>query len=98
MLDRRLLPPVTAPFSAASGVLTVIGDARDNTISVSRRVDGSIQVDDIGVFQGANGTTFTTDVSVPIRGGTATVANTRLIQEFGLGGNDHLSLNEVNGP
>ena len=29
--------------------------------------------------------------------GSATVANTRLIQVFGLGGNDNLSLNETNG-
>ena len=32
LLDRRILPAVTATFSAAQGVLTVIGDAQDNTI------------------------------------------------------------------
>ena len=32
-----------------------------------------------------------------IQGGTATVANTSLIQMFGLGGNDNLSLDETNG-
>ena len=33
LLDRRILPAVTATFSAAHGVLTVIGDAHDNTIT-----------------------------------------------------------------
>ena len=42
MLDRRILPAVTATFSAAQGVLTVIGDAQDNTITVSRDAAGTI--------------------------------------------------------
>ena len=75
LLDRRILPAVTATFSAAQGVLTVIGDAQDNTIVVSRDAAGSILV---------NGG------AVTILGGTATVANTSLIQMFGLGGNDNL--------
>jgi Ca2+-binding RTX toxin-like protein len=81
-LDRRLLPAVTATFSAAQGLLTIIGDAQDNTITVSRNAAGSI------LINGGN----TTPSS---RG--ATVANTRLIQIFGLGGNDRLSLNESSG-
>ena len=44
LLDRRILPAVTATFSAAQGVLTVIGDAHDNTIVVSRDAAGSILV------------------------------------------------------
>ena len=35
--------------------------------------------------------------AVIVQGGTATVANTTLIQVFGLDGNDNLSLNETNG-
>src|SRR4030095_10425628 len=34
---------------------------------------------------------------VPVQGGTATVANTSLIQVFGQGGNDTITLSEVNG-
>ena len=71
LLDRRILPAVSATFSAAQGVLTVVGDAKDNTIVVSRDAAGSILV---------NGG------AVSVRGGRATVANTRLIQLFGLGG------------
>ena len=63
-------------------MLTVIGDALDNTIAVSRNAAGSILVD---------------GGAVTIRGGQATVANTTLIQLFGLDGDDNLSLNETNG-
>jgi Ca2+-binding RTX toxin-like protein len=82
LLDRRVLPAVTATFSAIQGVLTVNGDANDNTIAVSRDAAGRILV---------NGG------AVAIRGGNATVASTRLIQIFGLDGNDNLSLDETNG-
>jgi Ca2+-binding RTX toxin-like protein len=82
LLDRRVLPAVTATFSAAQGVLSVTGDANDNTIAVSRNAAGSILVN--------NG-------AVSVLGGRATVANTNLVQIFGLGGNDTLSLNETNG-
>ena len=82
LLDRRVLPTVTATFSAAQGVLSVIGDAQDNTIAVSRDAGGTILV---------NGG------AVTVSGGMDTVANTKLIQIFGLGGNDNLSLNETNG-
>jgi Ca2+-binding RTX toxin-like protein len=64
------------------GVLTVLGDNLDNTIDVSRDATGNLLV---------NGG------AVSIRGGSSTVANTRLIQAFGLNGNDHISLNEANG-
>ena len=82
LLDRRLLPAVTASFSAAAGILTVLGDAQGNSIGVSRDAAGSILV---------NGG------SITVRGGRATVANTKLIQIFGLGGNDNLFLDEANG-
>ncbi len=81
-LGERVLPSVTATFSAATGVLTVMGDAQDNNVAVSRNAGGTILV---------NGG------AVAVQGGTATVANTRRIQVFGLGGNDNLSLNEANG-
>ena len=47
---------VTASFSPAGGVLTVFGDALDNTITISRNAAGTILV---------NGG------AVPIQGGTA---------------------------
>ena len=64
------------------GVLTIIGDNLNNTIDVSRDAGGNLLV---------NGG------AVSIRGAAATVANTRLIHVFGLGGNDSISLNEANG-
>ena len=83
LLDRRILPAVTATFSPAAGMLTVVGDALDNTIVVSRDPAGTLLVN--------NG-------AITIHGGRATVANTSLIQMFGLGGNDNLSVNESHGP
>jgi Ca2+-binding RTX toxin-like protein len=81
-LDDRIMPAVTGSFSAAAGVLTVFGDAGNNTIVVSRDAAGRILV---------NGG------AVAIQGGTATVANTRLIQVFGQDGNDTIALDETNG-
>ena len=63
-------------------MLTVFGDTLDNTITVSRNAAGNILI---------NGG------AVAIQGGTATVANTSLIQVFGQGGNDTITLNEANG-
>ena len=82
LLDRRVLPAVTATFSAAQGMLTVIGDAKDNTIVVSRDAAGSILVNGGGVT---------------VLGGKPTVANTSLIQIFGQGGNDKSRSDETNG-
>jgi len=73
---------VTAFFNPTTGVLTVFGDALDNNIVISRNAAGTILV---------NGG------AVPILGGTATVANTSLIQGFGQAGNDTITLNESNG-
>src|SRR5262249_20052579 len=73
-------PAITASFSG--GVLTVTGNAQDNTIVVSRNTAGTILVNGGAVI---------------VQGGTATVANTTLIQVSGLDGNDSLSLDETNG-
>jgi Ca2+-binding RTX toxin-like protein len=81
-LSERILPAVTAFFSAGTGILSVFGDSQDNTIVVSRDAAGQIQVNGGAVF---------------VRGGTPTVANTALIQVFGLSGNDLISLDEANG-
>jgi Ca2+-binding RTX toxin-like protein len=81
-LSERILPAVTATFTPGTGVLSVLGDAQNNTIVVSRDAAGRILV---------NGG------AVGILGGTATVANTTLIQVFGQDGNDTISLNEANG-
>jgi Ca2+-binding RTX toxin-like protein len=62
--------------------LTVTGDNLDNTITLSRNAAGAILV---------NGG------AVMIKGGVPTVANVALIQAFGLGGDDAISLNEANG-
>src|SRR5689334_3331281 len=67
LLDERILPAITATFSTATGTLSVVGDAQDNTIVVSRDAAGQILV---------NGG------AVAIQGGAATVANTALIQVF----------------
>ncbi len=81
-LGERLALSVTASFSPGAGVLSVIGDAQDNTIVVSRNAAGQLLV---------NGG------AVTIQGGAATVANTTLIQVFGQAGNDKISLDETNG-
>ena len=64
------------------GILTVLGDAQDNNLAISRDAAGKILV---------NGG------SVAILGGTPTVANTRSILVLGLAGNDTLTMDEVNG-
>jgi Ca2+-binding RTX toxin-like protein len=81
-LDDRVMPAITASFTPGAGVLTVFGDALNNTIAVSRNAAGNILV---------NGG------AVAVLGGTSTVANTGLIQAFGQGGNDTITLDEANG-
>jgi Ca2+-binding RTX toxin-like protein len=73
---------VIASFSAQTGMLSVFGDAQDNTITISRNTAGLILV---------NGG------AVAIAGGAPTVANTARIQVFGLGGNDRIELDEASG-
>ena len=43
-LESRLMPAVTAVFSPGSAVLSVFGDAQDNTITLSRNAAGTILV------------------------------------------------------
>jgi Ca2+-binding RTX toxin-like protein len=62
--------------------LTVFGDNLDNNITTSRNAAGTILI---------NGG------AVNVQGGTPTVANTALIQVFGQGGNDTITLNEASG-
>jgi len=68
--------------SFSAGVLSVFGDNLDNNIAISRDAAGKLLV---------NGG------AVAVTGGTATVANTSLIQVFGQGGNDTITLTETNG-
>jgi Ca2+-binding RTX toxin-like protein len=81
-MESRLMLAVTASFSPGAGILTVFGDSLNNTIDVSRNAAGQILV---------NGG------AVAIQGGTPTVANTALVQSFGQGGNDTITMNEANG-
>ncbi|HYE21335.1 MAG TPA: calcium-binding protein, partial [Tepidisphaeraceae bacterium] len=81
-LEHRIQFAVTASFAPGSGLLSVFGDNLDNNITVSRNAAGNLLV---------NGG------AVSILGGSATVANTSLIQVFGQGGNDTITLNEASG-
>jgi Ca2+-binding RTX toxin-like protein len=81
-LESRIMPAVTASFSPGAGVLSVFGDNLDNTITLSLNAAGNILVN--------NG-------AVQVVGGSPTVANTALIQTFGQGGNDAITLSETNG-
>ena len=71
---------VTATFQPGTGVLTVFGDNLNNNATVSRNAAGNILI---------NGG------AINIIGGTPTVANTSLIQVFGQGGNDTITLDEI---
>ena len=77
-------PPAFAATTAtfSAGVLTVVGDNLNNNIVISRNAAGAILI---------NGG------AIAVQGGTPTVANTSLIQVFGQGGNDVISLNEISG-
>jgi Ca2+-binding RTX toxin-like protein len=70
---------VTATYTPVSKLLSVFGDANSNNVTISRNAAGALLV---------NGG------AVVIRGGTATVANTNLIQVFGQTGADILTLDE----
>ena len=88
VLAAGVLAATSVPANAAvsstfsNGVLTVNGDALNNTITISRDAAGTILV---------NGG------AVAVVGGTPTVANTSLVQVFGLDGQDVISLNQANG-
>ncbi len=72
----------TATFTSSAGLLSVVGDAADNTITVSRNAAGRILV---------NGG------AVSVGGDVPTVANTDQIQISGVGGVDVLSVDETAG-
>lgn len=75
------ITPAVNAFFSA-GILSINGDNANNTIDVSRDAAGKLLI---------NGG------AIAIKGGTATVANTKSISIFGQNGNDTLSLNEANG-
>ena len=72
----------TASFIVNGGILSVFGDNASNNIVISRNAAGAILV---------NGG------AVQVAGGAPNVANTQLIQVFGLGGPDTITLSEANG-
>src|SRR5882724_11078699 len=73
---------ITASFSPTSRILTVLDDATDGTITMSRNAAGNI---------------FVNGGAVAIVGGSPTIANTSLIQVFGQAGNDKITVDESNG-
>src|SRR4051812_32962939 len=73
---------VKATFSPSTRGLSGVGDSTNDTIRTSRNAAGQILV---------NGG------AVPIAGGSATVANTAVIQVFSQAGNDIITLDESNG-
>jgi Ca2+-binding RTX toxin-like protein len=73
---------VLGTFSPGTGVLALVGDANSNAIAAGRNGAGTIL---------ANGG------AVAILGGTPTVANTKLIQVFGVGAGDTIALDESKG-
>ena len=72
----------TATFIPAPGLLTESGDNGNNSLVTSRDAAGQLLV---------NGG------AVPVLSGPATVANTSVIQAFGLDGADTIALDETNG-
>lgn len=81
-LESRALLAVTASFSAASGLLSVVGDAEDNVISIAWADDGRVLVN--------NG-------EVDISGDTPNANNFHAISALGMDGNDEIVLDESNG-
>jgi Ca2+-binding RTX toxin-like protein len=73
---------IKASFSPTAHLLSVVGDDAVDAITVSRDPAGNILI---------NGG------AIVITGGPATVANTAMIQVFGQGGNDTITLDEANG-
>src|SRR5690242_19391996 len=80
-LGERIVPAVVA-FVSSPGNLMVVGDSANNTITVSRTPNGTIQV---------NG------AAVPFGGGVLNVAQTALITVTAGPGNDTVTFNTTNG-
>ncbi|MFO1302137.1 MAG: calcium-binding protein [Burkholderiales bacterium] len=76
------LQGITSSFSSSSGVLTTNGNGQGNAITFTRDAAGNILVN---------------EGSVHITGGKPTVANTSLLQVYGQGGDDVITLDESNG-
>src|SRR5262245_61862503 len=81
-LAERVLPAVTATFLPGAGALLIFGDARDNTIVVSRDAAGTILV---------NGG------AVNVLGGAPTGAHPALRQALRQAGTDRLDLDRTHG-
>src|SRR3954465_4472925 len=103
-LEQRSYFAVTASFVPDTGLLTVTGDADNNTIVVSRNAAGTLFVNGNSVDNkpgngpkgnngngngNGNGNDKDKDKG---KFATATIANTTLIQVFGLDGNDTITL------
>jgi Ca2+-binding RTX toxin-like protein len=73
---------VVAAYVSGSRLLEVFGDGLDNAITIGRNAAGNLLINSGAVL---------------IQGGSATVANTDLIEIFGQAGNDTISINEANG-
>jgi Ca2+-binding RTX toxin-like protein len=73
---------IKAKFSPSAGLLSVFDDDGDDTITISRNAAGQI---------------FVNGGAISVEGGQPMVANTTLIQVFGQGGNDTITLDESNG-
>src|SRR5829696_358190 len=88
VLAAGLIAATTATANAAvtatfsAGVLSTTGDNLNNSIAISRDAAGKLLV---------NGG------AVSVVGGTPTVANTSRVQVFGLGGDDVITISELNG-
>jgi Ca2+-binding RTX toxin-like protein len=74
--------PSSIVASDAGGILSVFGNGFNDQVTLSRDAAGKILV---------NGG------AVPVSGDTPTVANTSLMQVFGQGGDDVITVNEANG-
>ena len=103
LLDRRILPAVSATFSAVDGVLTV--NVTDDTggggviILGAPTTTGDASVNTVTISRDAAGTILVNNGEVPIVGDTPTVANTGLITVFGGAINSNIiTLDETNGP
>src|SRR5687768_16678782 len=91
--SRKYFAGVSASFDAATGVLTIVGDHKDNDIVVSSSGSGAIEVD--AFTEKKNGKKLKKEKIKPTG---ATVANTTLIQVFAGEGNDSVELDETSGP
>jgi Ca2+-binding RTX toxin-like protein len=99
LLDRRILPAVSAAFSAVDGLLTVnVTDDTGGIILGAPTTTGAASINTVTISRDSAGTILVNNGDVPIVGDTPTVANTRLIDVFGGRLNSNvISLDETNG-